>query len=142
MKRAIWLNVRRTLSMFATRTRTLALAAALVAPVVFADGKPDAENGKTIFEQRCGICHAVNNEPGAPVLGPSMVGLVGRKAGTQKDFPLYTQAMKDYGVKWSAKTLDEFLVNPMIKVPGTTMPMVLPDDQERADVIAYLSSLK
>jgi cytochrome c2 len=27
-------------------------------------------------------------------------------------------------------------------VPGTTMPMPLPDDKERADVIAYLSTLK
>ena len=128
--------------MFATRTGPLAIAAALVTPAVFAAGKPDVENGKTIFMQRCGICHAVNNEPGAPVMGPTMVGLIGRKAGTEKEFPLFTPAMKAYGVKWSAKTLDEFLLNPMTAVPGTTMPMVLPDDKERADVIAYLSSLK
>ena len=128
--------------MFATRTCLPALAAALVTPAVFAAGKPDIENGKTIFEQRCGICHAVDNEPGGPVMGPNMAGVVGRKAGTQKDFPLYTAAMKSYGVKWSAKTLDEFLINPLTKVPGTTMPMVLPDDKERADVIGYLSSLK
>ncbi len=31
---------------------------------------------------------------------------------------------------------------PMQKVPGTVMPMMLPDDQERADVIAYLVTLK
>jgi cytochrome c2 len=128
--------------MLATHTRLLALAAALVTPAVFAAGKPDIENGKTIFKERCGICHAVNNEPGAPVMGPSMVGLMGRKAGTDKDFPLYTAAMQAYDVKWTAKTLDEFLANPLTSVPGTTMPMMLPDDQERADVIAYLSSLK
>lgn len=127
--------------MFTTRTRLLALATALVAPAVFA-GKADIENGKAIFTERCGICHAVSDESGGPIMGPSMVGLVGRKAGTQKDFVMYTTAMKDYGVKWSAKTLDEFLLNPMTKVPGTTMPMVLPDDKERGDVIAYLSSLK
>jgi cytochrome c5 len=50
--------------MFATRARLLALAAALVTPAVFAAG--DIENGKTIFAARCGICHAVNKEPGAP----------------------------------------------------------------------------
>ena len=40
------------------------------------------------------------------------------------------------------ETLDEFLAMPMQKVPGTTMPMMLPDAKERADVIAYLASLK
>jgi cytochrome c len=128
--------------MFATRTRLLALAAALATPAVFAAGKPDVENGKAIFKERCGICHAVNNEPGGPVMGPNMAGIIGRTAGTDKDFPLYTAAMKAYGVKWNAKSLDEFLTNPLTKVPGTTMPMMLPDEKERADVVAYLSSLK
>ena len=128
--------------MFATRTSLLALAATLVTPAVFAAGKPDIENGKTIFAQRCGICHAVSNEPGGPVMGPNMVGVIGREAGTEKDFPLFTQAMKAYGKKWNAKTLNDFLANPLTEVPGTTMPMMLPDDEERADVIAYISSLK
>ncbi|HXC58786.1 MAG TPA: c-type cytochrome [Steroidobacteraceae bacterium] len=124
--------------------RLLALAAltALAAPVFAADAKPDAENGKDIFEQRCGICHAVNKEPGGPVAGPNMVGLVGRKSASEPSFTMYSPALKAYGVTWSLKTLDDFLTMPMQKVPGTTMPMMLPDDKERADVIAYLSTLK
>ena len=55
---------------------------------------------------------------------------------------MYSPALKKYGVTWNAKTLDEFLVMPMQKVPGTTMPMMLPDAKERGDVIAYLSSIK
>ena len=39
-------------------------------------------------------------------------------------------------------TLDEFLVNPSAKVPGTAMAGVLTDPQQRADVIAYLATLK
>jgi len=128
--------------MFATRARFLALAAAIVTPAVFAAGEPDVENGKTIFSQRCGICHGVTNEPGAPALGPNMAGLIGRKAGTREDFATFTQAMKAYDVKWSTKTLDVFLANPLTAVPGTTMPMMLPDDKERADVIAYIATLK
>jgi cytochrome c len=128
--------------MFATHTRLLVLAAALVTPAVIAAGKADAENGKTIFSQRCGICHAVNNEPGAPVMGPTMVGVFGRKAGTYKEFPMYTEAMKAYGKKWNAKTLDAFLANPLTAMPGTAMTMMLPDDKERADVVAYLKTLK
>jgi cytochrome c2 len=33
-------------------------------------------------------------------------------------------------------------VNPMAKVPGTLMPMQIPDDKTRADVVAYLATLK
>lgn len=128
--------------MFATRTRLLALAAAIVTPAVFAAGKPDVENGKAIFEERCGICHAVSDQPGGPVLGPSMFGVMGRKAGTDKDFALYTPALKSYGVKWTKKRLRKFLKDPLTAVPGTTMPMMLPDDKERADVVAYIATLK
>jgi cytochrome c len=104
--------------------------------------KPDVANGKTIFTQRCGICHAVNKDPGGPVAGPNMVGIVGRKAASVPGFALYSEALKKSGLTWNAKTLSEFLIMPMQKVPGTVMPMMLPDDQERADVIAYLGTLK
>jgi cytochrome c len=124
-------------------TRLLMLAAVLTAPTAFAAGaKPDIENGKTVFSQQCGICHSVTSEPGGPALGPNMVGLIGRKAASVKDFTMYSPALKKYGVTWSAKTLDEFLVNPMAKVPGTTMPMMVPDAKTRADVIGYIATLK
>ena len=41
-----------------------------------------------------------------------------------------------------AKTLDEFLVNPTTKVPGTMMLIPVPDAKTRADIIAYLATLK
>jgi cytochrome c2 len=129
--------------MSATRTvRLLALAAAFITPAVFAAEKGDAANGKEIFTQRCGICHATNSDPGGPILGPNLAGVVGRKAGSQKDFPTYTAGLKAYPQKWSDKTLDVFLKDPFGTVAGTAMPMPLPDDKERADVIAYLSTLK
>ncbi len=120
----------------------LALAAVFAAPAFAAGAKADLENGKTIFAQRCGICHAVSSEPGGPIVGPSMVGLIGRKSASVKDFAMYSPALKKYGVTWNAKSLDTFLVNPMSVVPGTTMPMMLPDPKERDDVIGYLSTLK
>jgi cytochrome c len=128
--------------MSATRACLLAVATVLAAPAVFAADKPDVENGKAVFEAKCAICHASNNEPGGPLTGPSMVGIVGRKAGTQKDFPMYSSALKDFGVKWSTKSLNEFLMNPGSKAPGTTMVMVVEDDKERADVVAYIATLK
>jgi cytochrome c len=107
-----------------------------------AGAKVDVDNGQLIFSQRCGICHAVNKDPGGPVAGPNMVGIVGRKAASVPGFTLYSEALKKSGLTWNPKTLSEFLIMPMQKVPGTVMPMMLPDDKERADVIAYLGTLK
>lgn len=121
--------------------RLALIAAAAAALPVLALGA-DAANGKTIFDQRCAICHAVTAAPGGPVVGPSMVGIVGRKAATVPGFAMYSPALKASGLTWNTKTLDEFLAMPMTKVPGTTMPMPVPDAKERGDVIAYLGTLK
>ena len=116
-------------------------AVAIIAPAVCAAAKPDIENGKTMFNTMCGVCHSVQ-ETGGPTLGPNLLGVVGRKAGSQPDFPLYTQALKASRITWNKKTLDKFLVNPNAKVPGTAMPMQIPDKKTRADVVAYLATLK
>jgi cytochrome c len=126
-------------------SRSGLVAAALLAaslPAAAAGAKADVENGKTIFTQRCGICHAVNKAEGGPVAGPNMVGIVGRKAATVPGFAMYSEALKKSGLTWNVKTLNEFLIMPMQKVPGTVMPMMLPDDKERGDVIAYMVTLK
>lgn len=117
----------------------LAIAAILAVPAAFG---ADAGAGKAVFESKCGICHAASTAPGGPVAGPNMVGLVGRKAASVEGFPMYSPALKNSGITWNAKLLDEFLANPMSKVPGTMMVISLPDQKERADVIAYLATLK
>ena len=43
---------------------------------------------------------------------------------------------------WTTETLDEFLVSPMKMVPGTLMPMLIPDNKTRVDVVAYLATLR
>jgi cytochrome c len=122
--------------------RLVVVAAALGVPALTAAGpKPDIENGKATFSTNCGVCHSVQ-EHGGPNQGPNMLGLVGRKAGSQPDFTLYSDALKASGITWSKKTLDKFLVNPGAMVPGTVMPLQIPDDKTRADVIAYLATLK
>jgi cytochrome c len=102
---------------------------------------PDATKGLEIFKQRCGICHSTDTS-GGPVLGPNLRGVVGRKAGSEPTFQMYSAALPASKLTWDTKTLDSFLTAPMTKVPGTTMPMSLPDKDERADVISFLASLK
>ena len=122
--------------------RFFVVAAAVVVPALCAAGsKPDIEHGKTTFNTMCGICHSVQ-ETGGPHEGPNLVGVVGRKAGSEPEFTKYSQALKASNLTWSKKTLDKFLVNPMAKVPGTLMPMQIPDNKTRADVVAYRATLK
>ena len=123
--------------------RLLVLIALLATPAAYADGiKGNAANGKKLFMgNTCPTCHSVIKEDDLKI-GPNLVGVVGRKAGTTKSLMGPTENLTKYGVIWTAETLDEFLANPNAKVPGTPMMGILTDPQQRADVIAYLATLK
>ncbi len=123
------------------RRRLALIAAALLTPALCVAAKPDVENGKATFTMNCGVCHSVQ-ETGGPNQGPNMIGLVGRKAGSQPEFQGYSPALKASGITWSVKTLDQFLVNPPAMVPGTVMPLLIADKKTRLDVIAYLATLQ
>jgi len=95
----------------------------------------DAARGKTVFA-RCAACHDLNT--GAIRMGPSLKGVIGRKAGTAANFN-YSIGMKSQDVTWGPNTLDAFLSGPMKYVPGTRMAFAgLSSAEDRADVIAYL----
>ena len=123
--------------------RLFALAALLATPAVYAgDAKGDAASGKELFTAKaCATCHGVTTDNNLTV-GPNLVGVVGRTAGTTKSLMGPSAGLVKLGVTWNAATLDEFLANPNAKVPGTAMIGMLTDPQQRADVIAYLSTLK
>ncbi len=104
----------------------------------------DVGHGKAFFQQSCAICHADSLGQGNEVIvkqGPSLVGVLGRKAGTSAGFN-FTDALHNSGLTWDAPTLDRFLTGPATLVPGTTMPISVSDAGDRADLIAYLSTLQ
>jgi cytochrome c len=119
------------------------VAAALVLSCVLAgqaraDGDP--ANGAKLFKQKCGLCHSV--EAGQNRVGPSLAGIVGRKAASIETYS-YSDAMRNSGLTWDTATLDSYLAGPRTKVPGTKMTFAgLPQESDRADVISYLSTLK
>ena len=123
--------------------RVFALAALLATSGAYAGGLDgDAANGRELFmANSCPACHGVTKDDNSMV-GPSLFGIVGRRAGTAPSLLGASENLKMYGVIWSYETLDEFLADPDGKVPGTPMAGVLSDPQQRADVIAYLSTLK
>jgi len=93
----------------------------------------DVKRGEDIYG-RCMACHSLEYNR----TGPKHCGLFGRKAGSVPGFD-YSGAMKKSGITWTAETLNQFLKKPQAMVPGTTMTYDgVPDDQERADLIAYL----
>jgi cytochrome c len=55
----------------------------------------------------------------------------------------YSRAMKGAAITWDEVSLDRYLTNPQEFVPGNIMPFsgVL-DGAQRADIIAYLRSLR
>ena len=104
----------------------------------------DAGRGKTLFQASCAICHTTSLGPGNTVIvkqGPSLAGVLGRRAGTGLGFN-YTKALSESGLVWDAAALDRFLTSPLAAVPGTTMPMPIPEATNRLDVIAYLATLR
>ena len=121
--------------------KTLFCAAVSLLAIAYhgASQAADAEAGKKAFN-KCAVCHSP--EQGVTRVGPSLFGIVGRKAGTLPGFN-YSSAMKDYGVTWSAETLNTYLMAPMQEVKGTKMTFAgVKDETERANIIAYLETLK
>lgn len=104
------------------------------------DAPAAADKGKAIFQQSCAVCHAAG--PGFPGgQGPSLIGVVGRKAGTVPDAN-YTQALKDSGLTWDAAALERYLTNPVAVVPGTSMVVQVAAAEDRSALVAFLSTLK
>ena len=100
----------------------------------------DAVAGAKVFKTQCAVCHSP--AAGKNLVGPSLFGIVGRKASSAPGFK-YSAANKASAVTWDAATLDKYLPNPRAFIPGTTMTFAgLKNDTQRADLIAYLTTLK
>lgn len=95
----------------------------------------EVSKGKKVFG-KCKICHSLKE--GKKKIGPSLYGVMGRKAATVKGFR-YSKAMKKSGVVWDEKTLDAFLTKPRKFIPGTKMIFAgIKKQKDRDNLIAYL----
>ena len=124
--------------------RMMAVAGALVASVPLtsfaAPLSGDAAHGKAVFTARCGLCHSAG-DVGEAGQGPPLAGVVGRRAASAPGFS-YTSALKASKLTWTPANLDTFLAGPSKLVPGTAMPIAVGDAKTRADLIAYLATVK
>jgi cytochrome c len=98
----------------------------------------DVGKGETVFK-KCAACHKLD---GSQAVGPHLDGVVGRTVASVDGFS-YSDGMKAHGGDWTPEALFAFLSNPKKIVPGTKMAFAgLPKPEDRADVIAYLESVK
>ncbi len=120
-----------------TATATTPVAPTLATSVSYAALTGDAARGETIFGQ-CRTCHVV--EQGVNRIGPSLWGVVGRKAGSIEGFR-YSAANRKSGLVWTEEQLFTYLEAPQKVLKGTYMAFAgLKKPQDRADVIAYLKT--
>lgn len=114
----------------------------LAAAVTLAAGTAsaaDAKKGKSVFN-KCRACHALT--AGNNKIGPTLFGLMGRKAGSEAGFR-YSNAMKNAGEKqgiaWTPENLDKYMENPKKFIPQNKMAFAgLKKPADREDLIAYL----
>lgn len=112
-------------------------APAAAAGVTYASLTGDAARGEKVFGQ-CRTCHVA--EKGVNRVGPSLWGVVGRKAGSIEGFK-YSPANRNSGFVWTEDQLFTYLEAPQKVLKGTYMAFAgLKKPQDRADVIAYLKT--
>lgn len=126
-----------------TRLDGLRIAALLSFVFATPAAAQNADNGKRLFE-KCLACHAVG--PGAANKnGPVLNGVAGRVLGGAPDFT-YSDAFKAAnaaGRTWTDDALSGYLAAPLVFLPKNKMAFgAVADAGERADIIAYLKTLK
>lgn len=98
----------------------------------------DAAAGEKVFG-KCKSCHKID---GGDATGPHLNGVVNRDKASVAGFA-YSDALKAMaGQQWTPDNLFAFLESPKTYAPGTKMTFAgLPKPADRANVIAYLSTL-
>ena len=123
---------RRTIALFSAAFG-LALGLSFAAPAQAAD----AAAGQKAFA-KCRACHSL--DAGKNGVGPSLKGVVGRKAGSGAGFK-YSDAMIAKGITWDDTTLAAYIADPKGYIPGNKMVFPgIKKESEVADLIAYLKT--
>lgn len=101
--------------------------------------KADPAAGEKVFG-KCKSCHKID---GTNATGPHLNGVVGRGHGEVPDFKYSDAMLAHKGEPWTPEAIYAFIKGPKAAMPGTKMGFAgLPKPEDRANVIAYLSTLK
>lgn len=97
----------------------------------------DVQRGAALYQARCSACHAVDSNK----IGPAHRGVMGRRVGSLKTYS-YSAELAQSRLRWTPQTLNAWLEDPEALVAGQRMGFQVDDVQERADLIAWLATLK
>ena len=115
-------------------------AAAAAEPIEKLLASASTERGE-VAAKKCAACHTFD-KGGPNRVGPNLWGIVNRKRAGHEGFN-YSAAMKAKGGEWTFDELNKFLAGPGGYIAGTSMTFAgLPKAKDRADVVAYLQTLK
>jgi cytochrome c len=110
---------------------------AALAQMPLPEAKPP--DGPTLFKQQCATCHT-NNLADPVRQGPSLFGIVGRRAGSVDGFH-YSAGFAKANFSWDDTRLDAWISNPQQMIPGTVMAYRQAKPEVRAAIVAYLKEL-
>ena len=110
-------------------------------PVHIADAAGNSDRGKAVFDHQCAVCHST--VPEFHKEGPSLAGVYGRRAGKAPFFAGY-KGLRGSEIVWDERKLDDWLADPRALLGGknTAMTLRMDDPGQRADVIAFLKTLR
>jgi cytochrome c len=97
----------------------------------------DVQRGAVLYQAHCSACHAVDSNG----TGPAHRGVMGRRVGSLKGYS-YSAELAQSRLRWTPQTLNSWLEDPENLVAGQRMGFQVDDLQERADLIAWLATLK
>jgi len=119
---------------------TLGPAVALACCAGAASADEGVQAGRQIFDRQCRSCHGGTARADTPI-GPSLAGIIGRKAATQAS-GVHSRALIDSGIVWDRDSLRRFLSDPPGAVPGTIMPVRVEDPAELERLLDFLESYR
>lgn len=93
----------------------------------------DSARGKDVFERRCTGCHSLDQNRE----GPRLRGVFGRVSGSVSDFT-YSSALTKAHITWNDASLERWLTDPDVLVPGNDMEFHVAKPQERIDLVRFL----
>jgi cytochrome c len=116
-------------------------AAAKLEPIEPLLTKADPQRGEQLTKV-CAVCHTFN-KGGPNKIGPNLWDVIDEGIAAVPNYQFSAALQADKGQKWEPEKLNQWLYSPQSFAKGTKMTFVgFPKAQDRADVIAYLDTLK